>query len=250
MTTENYEERINKLENKLNNLENRNEPIVSTQNLISVQKGMLFFFLIISGNYTGQLLSCRTQRLFTRNMISKHIIALLSLYFFVIVSDSRLQKYNPVITLLGTLLIYVYFLCMAKVESKFFLYTLVILTIIAFTQIYKEYLDTNKDKLTQVEQYINERINLIQKILIILTLIITLLGLLTYLGMKKIEYKNDFTYTLFFLGKNKCKNNLLGDIKLLKNTSTKNLNLKNIAKESVTFDNLPFFLKAAFSNYN
>ena len=44
MTTENYEERINNLENKLNKLENRKDPIVSTQNLISVQKGILFSF--------------------------------------------------------------------------------------------------------------------------------------------------------------------------------------------------------------
>ena len=244
MSSENHEARINNLENKLNNLEN-NDPIVSTQNLISVQKGMLFFFLIISGNYIGELLSCRTQRLFSENMISKHVIALLSLYFFVVVSDSKLQKYNPLITLTGTLLIYVYFLCMAKVESKFFLYTLVILTIIAFTQIYKEYLETNKDKLTQFEQFINERINLIQKTFIALTLLVTFIGLLTYLGMKKIEYKKNFDYTLFFLGKAKCKNNLLGDIKSLKDS--KNLNLKSIEKSTLDLSNVLFFLKAAFS---
>ena len=244
MTTENYEERINKLENKLNNLENRNDPIVSTQNLISVQKGILFFFLIISGNYIGELLSCRTQKLFSTSMISKHIIALLSLYFFVIVSDSKLQKYNPVITLLGTLLIYLYFLCMAKVESKFFLYTLVILTIIAFTQIYREYLETNKDKLTQFEQHVYERINLIQKTFIGLTVLITFIGLLTYLGMKKIEYKKDFSYLLFFLGKPQCRNNLLGDVKSLKNT--KNLNFESIKKSTLDFSNILFFVKSAF----
>ena len=192
MAAENYESRLNNLENKLNNLENTTDPIISTQNIISVQKGLLFFFLIISGNYIGELLSCRTQRLFSDNMTSKHVIALLSLYFFVIVSDSKLQKYNPIVTLLGTLLIYVYFLCVAKVESKFFLYTLVILTIIAFTQIYKEYLETNKDKLTHFEQFVKQRIDIIQKTFIALTLLVTFVGLLVYIGMKKIEYKKDF----------------------------------------------------------
>ena len=66
MAAENYESRLNNLENKLNNLENTTDPIISTQNIISVQKGLLFFFLIISGNYIGELLSCRTQRLFFR----------------------------------------------------------------------------------------------------------------------------------------------------------------------------------------
>lgn len=238
-------ERINNLENKLNKLENNTDPILSTQNLISVQKGMLFFFLIISGNYLGELLSCRTQKLFSGNMISKHIIALLSLYFFVIVSDSKLQKYNPIVTLLGTLFIYVYFLCMAKVESKFFLYTLVILTIIAFTQIYKEYLETNKDKLTHFEHYINEKIDLVQKTFIVLTVIVTFIGFLTYLGMKKIEYKKEFSYPLFFLGKAKCSNNLLGNIKSLKDT--KNLNFENIKKSSIDLSNVLYFIKSAFS---
>jgi hypothetical protein len=35
-------------------------------------------------------------------------------------------------------------------------------------------------------------------------LIFTILGVLVYMGEKKIEYKKDFNYITFFLGKPKC----------------------------------------------
>jgi hypothetical protein len=238
MLSENIEVRIKNIETKLNKLGNnddlenkgKNDNYFSVDNLILVQKGILFFLLIISGNYIGELLSCRTQTLFTNNMYSKHIIALISLYFFVIVSDSKLQKYNPIITLFGTIFIYIYFLCISKVESKYFIIILVVLTLIAFTQIYKEYLE-NTQKLSNFEKKIKQKINLIQQILIGLTFIVTLIGLLIYLGMKKIEYKSKFNYKLFLLGKHKCLNNLIGSSKYFKNI--KGINMKNIT---------PFFL--------
>ncbi len=249
MTDNNYESRINELENKLNMLQSKNNQkneenndFLSTKNFILVQKGMLFFFLIISGNYIGELLSCRTQKLFSQSMYSKHIIALLSLYFFVIVSDSKLQKYNPIITFFGTILIYVYFLCMAKVESKYFLYSLILLTILAFTQVYKDYLEDNKENLSDFEKNIQNKINLIQKILIGITFFVTLIGLLIYLGMKKIEYGNQFTYPLFFLGKSSCSNNLLGNLKTIKE-----VNVRNITRFSVDLKNVLFFVKSAFT---
>ena len=49
---------------------------------------------------------------------------------------------------------------MAKVESKYFLYTLILLTIIAFTQVYKDYLENNKENLSQFEQGIYEKISM------------------------------------------------------------------------------------------
>ena len=112
---------------------------------------------------------------------------------------------------------------MWQVESKYFLYTLILLTIIAFTQVYKDYLENNKENLSQFEQGIYEKINMIQKILIGLTFVITVLGLLIYLGMKKIEYGDEFTYPLFFLGKSQCSNNLLGNLKTIKDVNVKNI---------------------------
>ena len=185
------------LEERIKNLES--EQYLTKNNFISVQKGMLFFLLIISGNYIGELLSCRTQKLFSHNMYAKHGIALISLYFFVVISDNRLQKYNPIITFLGTLIIYLYFLCVAKVESKYFLVTLLVMTLIAFSQIYKEYVvKKSDDELNKFEISIKNNINNIQSWLIGISLIITLLGLLVYGYEKNRISKNIYIFIILF----------------------------------------------------
>ena len=219
----------------------KKKSIISKETFIIVQKGMLFFFLIISGNYIGGLLSCRTKKLFATSMFAKHLIAMMSLYFFVVVSDSKLQQYNPVITLIGSLVLYIYFLCIAKVESKFFIIILIILTLLAFFQIYREYLTKKTDKeLGFIDGLVKNNIDNIQLSLIVISLLITIIGLLVYIGMKKLEYKNGFRYKTFFLGKSECKNNLLGNI-------PKSLNKTSLRNHLYSIDHIIFFIKIALT---
>ena len=251
-STTNHNELLNKLlnenqnlNNKLNNLEKQiNAPKVPTvqRNIVSIAKGLLFFYLIISGNYLGELLSCRIERLFADNMPTKHIIALISLYFFVIISDSRLSKINPIITVGLTLVLYVWFIISAKSESHFFILSLTILVLIAFMQIYHEYLEKRKDKLNNVEQQIYKYINSIQIACLIIIVIITIIGFLTYLGMKKTEYKHNWSWRLFLLGRSKCKDNFLGD------TSDVDSMIKHIKKKQDldSISSIIYFIKRAF----
>lgn len=251
-STTNHNELLNKLlnenqnlNNKLNNLEKQiNAPkvIANQRNLVSVAKGLLFFYLIISGNYIGDLLSCRIERLFNNNMLTKHLIAIISLYFFVIISDSRLSKINPIKTLGLTLVLYVWFIISAKSESHFFILSLAILVVIAFMQIYHEYLEKRKDKLSNTEQQINKYINNIQLACVIFIVIITILGFLTYLGMKKIEYKHNWSWRLFLLGSSKCKDNFLGEI------SDVDTMIKHIKKKHDldSISSIIYFIKRAF----
>ena len=74
-------------------------------------------------------------------------------------------------------------------------------------QIYHEYLEKRKDKLSNVEQQIYKYINRIQLACLIIIGIITIIGFLTYLGMKKTEYKHNWSWRKFLLGNSKCKNN-------------------------------------------
>ena len=48
-----------------------------------MSKQLFFFILIISGNYLGELFTCGTQRLFQNNMYIKHLLGLMTMYFFV-----------------------------------------------------------------------------------------------------------------------------------------------------------------------
>ena len=45
-------------------------------------------FLIIAANYIGELFPCRIQNLLNSNIYLKHVIAFLTLLFFVVITDS------------------------------------------------------------------------------------------------------------------------------------------------------------------
>ena len=214
--------RIEELEKRVKLLETQSNisdtKLVSIDNLIIIKKGLLFFFIILSGNYLGKLLACQTQRLFTNDMIAKHTIGLISLYFFVIITDDKMQKYNPLMTLLLTVIIYVYFLLMAKVETSYFIVIMLLLSLLVLLQIYKEYLYTKEDdKLENYEIHVKKLIYKLQNIILFLSFFLTIFGALVYLGMKKEEYGKDFKLQTFLLGKPNCKNNLLGNKPINKN---------------------------------
>ena len=215
--------------------------LLQQDNIVAIQKGMLFFLLIISGNFIGELLSCRIRKLFLKSMLIKHIIALISLYFFVIISDSRLSKFNPLKTLLSTIFVYFSFIVLVKSEAKFFFLVVIILGVIAFLQIYTDYLKNKENlELNKYEIYIKNNIHTIQLFFIVSTILITLFGMLIYMGMKKLEYGNTFRYISFFLGKVKCSNNEFGNI----NIPISKVDIKN---RNFNWDNIEYFIKKAFS---
>ena len=134
-------------------------------------------------------------------MFAKHIIGFISLYFFVIITDSKTQTFNPIYTFGVIIIIYIYFLLMAKVESKYFILIILILTILVFLQIYKEFLinkNNDNNKLNKYELYIKNSIPRIQTILLIISFLLTIIGSLIYLGMKKVEYGKEFRLGYFF----------------------------------------------------
>lgn len=196
--------------NRIDNSDNKDRNFLNYDNIIIIKKGLLFFFIILSGNYLGKLLACHTQRIFTNSMIVKHIIGFISLYFFVIITDEKMKKYNPLLTLSITVLIYFYFLLMAKVETTYFLIIMILLSLLVFLQIYSEYLYNKPvNNLDNYEKIIKNKINKVQYYILILSVILTIFGVLVYIGMKKEEYGKDFEIYYFLLGKPNCKNNLI-----------------------------------------
>lgn len=211
--------------------------ILNLENISAIHKGMLLFLLIISGNYIGSLVSCRTQYLLNNNIYFKHFIGFISLYFFIILVELNI---NPLKSLFLSIPMYFYFLMLTKSQSSFFISVIFMLIILVFLQKYKSYLD-KKTELSKNELIFIKNVNLIIKIVIGLILILTIIGFLIYLGMKKIEYKNNFNLKDFLFGKLVCKNNFLGEKSTL---STSDINL---ARRKLNFKLIIYFIKKAFN---
>ena len=161
-------------------------------------------FLIIAANYLGELFPCRVQNLLESNIYLKHIIAFLTLSFFVILTDTTSNyKSNEIFSISFTL--YILFIILARNNKVFFLINLVILAILYVMKLQLTDYEKNVDEKSNDIFY--ERLIIIEKVLIVIFFVLLICGFLIYMGEKKIEYKNKFNFITFFFGKPSCKLN-------------------------------------------
>lgn len=160
-------------------------------------KSIFVLYLIISGNFLANLFGCRTQEALNTNMWLKHLLGFMTMYFFVVLVDSKSKwSDSPRTQMLFTALFYVIFVFTTRMDYKWWLAFIIGLCIIYVLQVYKDHDKTEEEEKKQLETY--------QKYLIYCVAGIILLGFLIYYGRKKAEYGANFDHTVFLLGKTNC----------------------------------------------
>lgn len=174
-------------------------------------KSLFVFYLIVSGNYLGNLFGCKTQQVFNENMYVKHLLGFFTLYFFIsLVETSDVVPTSLTDRFVFAFVVYIWFIISTRIEVKYWLVLIILLCIIYVLQLNIE--SENKKELPDSKKI--ENISKIQKIILYISVIITIIGFLIYLGEKKHEYKKSFNYSTFFSGVAKCKNDDYDKIKL------------------------------------
>ena len=174
--------------------------------------------LIISGSFLIGLFPCRIQKIFTESVYLKHLCAFFTLVFFIVITAPVENKKN---IYLKCILVYIFFILITKVHQNFFLAILFLLVITYILTLHKvnneekeNEQNNNKDEdqknkdedQKNKEENNNKIINNIIFFIYILVFILTIFGILIYMGEKKIEFKNNFTYYDFFFSSPKCNN--------------------------------------------
>lgn len=157
-------------------------------------KSLFVLYLMISSNFLGSLFGCQVQDILTNNMLVKHLLGFLTLYFFVSIVDP--SQYNPLQKLMFTVLIYLCFILSTKLDSKAWLVFITLLALVYILYIVKDSIQDEDAK---------KFIGVSQLTLVCGSIIVLILGSIYYLGEKKIEYGKDFSYTTFFIGKPVCR---------------------------------------------
>jgi len=172
------------------------------------------FVLILSGNYLGQLFPCKVQNIFDENIYVKHILGYLTLVFFVTLTIPELKNSKSLLFL--TLSIYFGFLITSKTYYTYWFLIFGLLGIIYVLDKYDEAIpekveDKEESEGNKEESEGNKEGNKFksmilqaQHILSFVVGILTLLGFTTYMGYKKFEYKDKFSYLTFLFGKPNC----------------------------------------------
>jgi len=195
---------------------------------------VFLLILIIAGNSLFDLFSCKIRKLFQRSLLLNHLVAYLTLVFFIIITipvrDKHILKIIPRSTVL-----YAFFLGLIKTTFPYFVSILAIITIIYVLVLYKSELQDSIETLrtppisqnsqspkpttttTIIDvnkkiQDINSEIDTIvltNNILTVFILPLYIIGFVLYLRLKKQQYKDSFRFFTFLFGKVNCKKKLI-----------------------------------------
>jgi len=184
---------------------------------------IFIFILIISGNFMA-LVPCKLQDELNNNMYVKHLFGLFTMIFFVTLAAPVKDKTISAVTF-NSFLLYLLFILITKVHVKLFY---VISGLLGTTYIAVLLKEADLDKINanasatdvknndtmeqsnkQAEKIIlTNQLKIYDNVIFysyIFILLLTIIGVLAYMGEKKIEYKKNFKYVTFFLGKTVCK---------------------------------------------
>jgi len=167
--------------------------------------------LIISANFLAQLFPCRFQHELNNNMYLKHFFSFLTMVFFVVLSSPIKNKKIKVIVV-QSIFLYIAFLFLIKTDYRIFILLLVLLSVSYLFVLKKVELEADKEEFKENQEKLKElddeikNVDFYNFVTMIFIVIFVIIGFLSYLGQKKIEYKNNFDFNKFLFGKPSCKN--------------------------------------------
>ena len=191
---------------------------------------LLIIYLIIAGNYTGNLFSCSVQRMLN-NIYFKHFVSLSTLIIFVIYADMT----DPIMSLLIGLGLYVWFVLTTRMDFEYILVLGLTFFVMYFLTKLDEYVDkhdsgdVHDDDKSVIYRFLKQYKHLFSKIrgyLFYAAIIITIVGFLVYLGRKSVEYEKNWSWFSFFEGSIHCK----GDGDSTKGFSHRGLFMRGLQK--------------------
>ena len=171
---------------------------------------IFILILIIAAGFLTELFPCKLQRILKENIYLKHFFCYLTMIFFVVLT-TPLKDQDIIVIIKKSIALYILFLFFIKTNYIFFI-AIMILTGILYLFMLKKYeiitksgleKDPNKKKI--IDKHV-DTIIYINNCLFIIIISLIIIGVVIYLGEKKYEYKNDFKYTTFLLGKSECRN--------------------------------------------
>lgn len=162
----------------------------------NISNSIFILYMLIGANFLANLFGCRIQDMLSNNMLLKHIIGFMTLLFFVVMVDK--SETTPVRKMSNTLVYYVVFLMTTRMDIKWWTPFIMSVFIVYILQLFKE-AENDLKKKNNLEKF--------QKLLATASFIMIVIGVAIYIGRKKSEYKDSFSWGTFFVGKPSCRAN-------------------------------------------
>jgi hypothetical protein len=165
-------------------------------------------YLVISGNYLGNLFGCRVQQLFREEMWLKHLLGLFTAYFLIVLSTPP-DGYSALQTAALTVVIYGWFFLTTKMHVKMWI-PMILAALVAYVlYVYKKQaLPTPTSSDAKEDATVTQQRDMVtngQKAAVLFSVIVTMLGVVAYFGEKRLEYGEDFDTWTFWTGVPECR---------------------------------------------
>tara|TARA_B100001769_G_scaffold62417_2_gene46193 strand:+ start:147 stop:779 length:633 start_codon:yes stop_codon:yes gene_type:complete len=172
----------------------------SFSNFPQIVSKLSIFLFIIAGNYVGDIYSCGIRNFMKEYMFFKHIIGVFIMLFFVGLIQDKLTIQQRIIQ---SFILYFWFIFIMRAPT---IISLTVICIIAIIYIIDLYINDLKNKLEENKE-INEKNSIliekyknINNFLFIISLTISILGMIIYLYILKKNLGKKFNIVNFLLG--------------------------------------------------
>jgi hypothetical protein len=158
--------------------------------------GLFLLYLIVSGNFVGELFSCHLQHVLSTNYAIKHLLGAATLFFFVNLVAPDIPWHKGIVAGV-TLAMYLLFVISNRTETTCQLINVGLLFVMYILQMIRNEQEDDED--------MTDRIITAQWAVACVILAIVLYGHILFIGKKRIEFRGRFSYLNLFKGST-CRN--------------------------------------------
>ena len=172
--------------------------------------GLFILYLIISGNFVGELFSCELQRMLGENYLIKHMLGIFTLFFFVNLTAGDIPWTKSILAGI-TVAMYVLFIFSNRTTAHTQLLLIVLLFVIYILQMIRgeqtkliegtEHQKHEKDSVAEER----DRVVLATNVVAGIILGAIVIGHFTFVGKKRLEFGDKFSYGALW-GGTMCRN--------------------------------------------
>ena len=150
---------------------------------------LLILYFILAGRFLTPLFPYNTSASLADSALMRHLLGFATVVIFCIAGKSELDDLMPLGTLVATAaVIYFWFLISSKMTANWWIILAILFVALYFMDLYEEDAGIQKH-LVNVKQAI-----------LGLSVVVTAIGFVIYVGEKKLDYKSKFDYGTLLLG--------------------------------------------------
>ena len=159
-------------------------------------KGIFLLILTVASNYNAETLGCRMQKILTENMMVKHLLNLVLIYFAINLTST--SEVNPNTVLYRTIFVWFGFLLFIRLPVYA---TLLVFILLLVSYAMGNYIDFYKER----DEELHQRLKIYRDNIFNVIPFIIVIGVMYYAHSKYQEYGDDFNVMTFIFGNTTCK---------------------------------------------